>query len=180
MLGAERRLQQARGVLQFGAELGGVAAGVDLEENGQLLAGLGGGAIQEADELLAVHALHAVEVRGGELRLVRLQVADQLPAHLRRCGRAFVHALLHAIFPHGGQPVARGVFDGGGRVALGHGEQTDLFRRAARAGAGGGEIGADGVRPAAELLIGDEHGKEMIRIWPRKDESGVIRPIASR
>ena len=43
---AERGFEQARGVGRFGAEFGGIVAGVDLEQDGQFFAQLAGGAVE--------------------------------------------------------------------------------------------------------------------------------------
>ena len=67
-------------------------------------------------------------MRGGEPGLVRLQVADELPADGGGALGPLLHALLHAVLADGRQAVAGGVFDRGRRMGLGHRQQLHSGR----------------------------------------------------
>ncbi len=78
----------------------------------------------------------------GERGLVRLEVADQLPADRRRGLGPLFDPLLHPVLPHRPQAEAGGVFDGGGRMLLGDGQQLDFARARAPAAAAAAAISA--------------------------------------
>ena len=156
----ESELEEARRVFELGAEFGGVAAGVDLEENGKTFPELGGGAIEVVEEFFGIDALDAVKVRGGEFGFVGLEVADEFPLKRGRGAEgAFLGDFLDAVFADGAEAVAGGVVGGGDGVGLGDCEQFDGGGITAGGGAGGGDLGADDVGAADKFLVGDKHGK---------------------
>jgi len=155
----EGELEEPRRVFDFGAEFGGVTAGVDLEENGEDFPELGGGAIEVVEEFFGIDALDAVKVRGGEFGFVGLEVADEFPLKRGRGAEgAFLGGFLDAVFADGAEAVAGGVVGGGDGVGLGDGEEFDRGGIAAGGGAGGGDLSADDVGAADKFLVGDKHG----------------------
>lgn len=158
----EGGFEQGGGVFQFGAKFGGVAAGVDLEEHGEGAVEFAGGAVEALEEFGRIDALHAVEVGGGELGFVGLQVADQFPARGRDVGGEldvghFVDGFLHAVFADSAQAEAGGVGGGPGIVGFGDGEQLDLGGVAACLAASGRDFGENGLGPAHKGLKSWDH-----------------------
>ncbi len=114
----ERGFEQVRGGGGRGAELARVGPGIDFKENRQHAAEPGRGLIEQLEEFFTVHALHAVEMPGGEPGLVGLQVANEFPGDGGGGQGLFFDGFLHAVFADGAQPVARGVAGGGRQVVL--------------------------------------------------------------
>ena len=96
-------------------------------------------------------------MRGGEAGLVRLQMADELPADDRGALRPFVHALLHAVLADSGKTIAGGIFDRGGRLGLGHRQQLHFRRNPARLAAGFGDLFLHGGCPLPKSFIIAKH-----------------------
>ena len=96
-------------------------------------------------------------MRGGEPGLVRLQVADELPADGGGALRPFLHAFLHAILADGRESVAGGVFGGGRRMGLGHRQQLHSAGIPPRPVAGCGDLLSHGVSPLPKSFVSKEH-----------------------
>jgi len=154
----EGKLEEARRIFELGAEFGGVAAGVDLKENGKNFPKLGGGAIEVVEEFLGIDALDAVKVRGGEFGFIGLEVADEFPLKLGGGAEGtFLGGFLDAVFTDGAEAVAGGVVGGGDGVGLGDGEQFDRGGVAAGGGAVGGDLGADDIGASDKFFVGNKH-----------------------
>ena len=158
----EGEFDEARAVGEIGAEFGGIVAGVDLEQHRENFAQLAGGAVEVVEKFFRFYALDAVEGLGGEFGLVGLEVADEFPNEGGGgAERALLGGFLHAVLADGAEAVARGVIGGGDGVGLGDGEEFDGRGIAAGRSAGGGDLGADGVGAAGEIIETNVHGKRV-------------------
>ena len=142
----EGGFEQAGSVAGFGAEFGGVVAGVDLEEDGEGAGKFTGGGVEAGEQFLGIDTLDTIKVGGGEAGLVGLEVADEFPAQGQ--GRdlgAFLGAFLDAVFTDAAQAEAGCELGGPGGVGFGNGEKLDGRGIAAAGGAGGRDGGLHSI-----------------------------------
>ena len=91
---------------------------IQRRQRGRTMAG------QRGDQLGAVNALHPVKMPGGQVGLVGLQVADQVPFQAQAGQLAdLVHRFLHIVFTEGALPLRRQRGDRTGRLGFGHRQQ---------------------------------------------------------
>jgi hypothetical protein len=118
----ERTVQQAGGVGGGRAGFGGIMAGVNLQQHGKLAAEFPGGAVEDGEQFLTVHALDAPKMSGRQLRALldwRWPMSSQRTMAVAHCARLST-ASCTRFSPTAAQAVAGGVVDGGGGVGLGH------------------------------------------------------------
>jgi hypothetical protein len=153
----ERGLEEPLRVTGFDAGLRRIEARVDLQEDRLGLAEGARLAVQDLEKLRTVHALDPVEMAHGELRLVGLEVPDQLPRDSRRGLSALVDALLHPVLADRAQAEAGCKLHRLGRLGLRDREQFHVGGAAAGAGARLGDPGADALCSAGEFLVVRQH-----------------------
>ncbi len=132
------RLGQDAGRSGRAAELGAFARDVDLEKDVLDLAHGFGAAVQLLRQLDPVDRIDEVEEPDRVLRLVGLEMADEVPdaaAHLLDLAAR----LLHLVFPEAHDARAHRLADRLGRLCLAHRHQFDFGRVAARAAGGRGD-----------------------------------------
>jgi hypothetical protein len=143
-------------LVRRGAELRRLAGEVDLHVDLRMAAALGRGLVEAAQEIQRVDGVDRVERPARLACLVRLQVADQVPAQIGMVGgervdlgEGFLDAVLAEVALAGGDRGADGVQ----AERLGDGDEPDGIRRpAARLGGTGDprphrvEVGGDGRR----------------------------------
>ncbi len=153
----EREIEESRRVFDFGAEFGGIATGIDLQEDRQGAAEIAGGAIEMMEKLFAIHTLDTIEVFGGEARFVGLEMADELPLHGGGGLGAFGGGFLHAIFTDGAKAGASDVVGGFRGVGFGDGKESDGGGIASGEMAGRGDLAVNFREPVTKFVISREH-----------------------
>ena len=115
---------------------------------------LDGGLVEPAQQLHAVDGVDPGEAGRGAARLVRLQMADQVPPDAQPGGPLDLpERLLHAVLAEVGETGARGCFYGGQWERLGDGDEPDRSR-----------IPPGGRRGAVEAVTNEpEIGRQRVR-----------------
>ena len=154
---------------EVATELGGVVPRVDLDERLPDQAEFAGDPAEAGGEFRRVDRLDDVESLQGLLGLVRLQVADQLPAELRGGLGTLLEGFLHPILADRRESEAMGEDRRLHGVGLGHRKQAHGVGSPAGGRAGLPNPAQDGLTTARELVIGDH-----------LNTSGVVSPPSQR
>ena len=137
---------------------------------------LDGRRVQPAEQVEAVDRLNPARTRGGLLRLVGLQVADEVPLEREIAQRVdLVEAFLNAILAEVALAGRRGRAHGVGIERLGNGDERDASRAAARRAAPPHDAAAHGLELrgiSARLRTDDRAGS---RSRARSEEVGGAR-----